>query len=221
MRHERVIAGLILCIALVLPARAAAPAPSWLELRPGQVAWLGAAPWPVDEPEAALSGSEDSAAKNPDDYAARPADAVHEPIGLRVIIERVYEDKVARVRPVGLAWSAYTRLDHLAPEIPVGTDLVVAGGFGNYADFYPSLETPARGAEQIATGTPLVALKMGVGAFDREGTDFVRVKVLVKSGKMRGRVGWIPVLYTGLPAPRGAPTSTTERACRCRLLEFR
>jgi hypothetical protein len=220
MRRERLVAGFFLSAALVLPARADAATPSWLELRPGQIARVGAAPWPVTEPEAALSGSEDSAAKNPDDYATRPSDAIHEPIGLRVVIERIYADKVARVRPDGVAWSAYTRLDQLAPEVPAGTDLVVAGGFGNYGDFYAALETPASGAEQLATGTPLVALKMGTAAYDPEGSDFVRVRVLVKAGKLRGRVGWIPVLYTGLPG--GAATeSTTERACRCRLLEFR
>jgi hypothetical protein len=221
MRRYQAATLFLLSAALVLPARAGAIAPGWLELRPGQVARVGAAPWPMTEPEAALSGSEDSAAKNPDDYAVRPSDAIHEPIGLRVVIERVYDDKVVRVRPDGVAWSAYTRLDQLAPEVPVGTDLVVAGGFGNYGDFYPALETPARGAIELVTGTPIVALKMGTAVYDPEGSDFVRVKVLVKAGKMRGRVGWIPVLYTGLPGAGGTPLSTTESACRCRLLEFR
>jgi hypothetical protein len=200
--------------------RADATAP-WLETRPGQTALVGAAPWPMSTPEAALTSTEPSAAVNPDDYTARPADALHQPIGLRVVIQQIYLDGVALVRPEGASWSAYARLDQLVPEVPAGTRLVVAGGFGNATDFFAQLDTPQSGAEEIATGTALVALGMGIAPYDPDGTAFVRVKVVVESGMQRGRTGWIPVGFTGLPDPGGNPGWTAERACRCRLLEFR
>ncbi len=201
---------------------ASAQTPGWLTLEPGQIARVGAAPWPVgDAPEAALSGSEDTAKVAAEDYATRPADAIHESIGVRVTIERIYNDKVVRVRLDGVAWTAYTRIDRLVPEIPPGTRLVVSGGFGNYADFYPALDTPAAQAKHVATGTPLVALEVGIARYDPQSSDFVRVRVTVRGGPLKGRTGWIPVPYTGVPAPNGNPSSTAERACRCRLVEFR
>ncbi|MBC5811593.1 MAG: hypothetical protein GIW95_12185 [Candidatus Eremiobacteraeota bacterium] len=192
--------------------------PEWLVLRPGQVGIVGAAPWPLDTPEAALTGTAESAARPPDDYSERPADALGQPIGLRVRVQEVY-GPVVRVRPEGAPVDSFTRLDFLSPEIPEGTRLVVAGGFGNYADFYPSLG--ARTPEQIATGTTLVAVRMGIAPFDPDGSEFVRVRVQVQSGPKKGRAGWIPVGYTGVPAASGQAASETERACRCRLVEFR
>jgi hypothetical protein len=194
---------------------------AWLQAIPGQTALVGAAPWPMTDPEAALTSTEPSAAVNPDDSSTRPADAIHQPIGLRVTIEQVYLDGVALVRPEGAAWTAYTRLDQLVPEVPAGTRLVVAGGFGNAAAFYPKLDTPQAGVEEIATGTAIVVLGMGIAPYDPDGTGFVRVKVVVESAPQRGRTGWIPVGFTGLPDPAGTPGWTAERACRCRLLEFR
>jgi len=205
-----------------LGAAGAAGEPPWLFLRPGQTALVGAAPWPMDQqPEAALTGSAQSASVSPDDYTRRPDDALGQPIGLRVVIEAVYLGNVARVQPVGATWDAFTRLDQLIPEVPPGTQLVVAGGFGNYADFFRDLSTPAAQAEEIPTGTSVVALGLGIAPYDPDGADYVRVKVLVQGGPMRGRSGWIAVNFTGIPDPSGAPVSTTERACRCRLLEFR
>ena len=194
---------------------------SWLETRAGQTALVGAASWPMTDPEAALTKTEPSAAIDPDDYSARPADAIHQPIGLRVVIRQVYLDGVALVRPVGVDWDAYARLDQLVPEVPAATHIVVAGGFGNAADFFPHLDTPQAGAEQLPTGTRVVALGMGVAPYDPSGTGFIRVKVLVVSGPAKNRTGWIPVGFTGLADPTGAPADTAERACRCRLLEFR
>jgi hypothetical protein len=210
-------AGLFLTPALT-HADVTAP---WLQARPGQTALVGAAPWPMSDPEAALTSSEPSAAISPDDYTARPADALHEPIGLRVVIQQIYLDGVALVQPEGAPWSAYARLDQLVPQVPAGTRLVVAGGFGNAAAFYPQLDTPQASAEELATGTQVVALGMGIAPYDPDGTAFVRVKVTVESGPERGRTGWIPVGFTGLPDPSGNPGWTAERACHCRLLEFR
>ena len=210
-------AGLFLTAGL---ARADVTAP-WLQTRPGQTALVGAAPWPMSDPEAALTNSEPSAAVNPDDYAVRPAEAVHQPIGLRVVIDQVYLDGVALVHPDGATWNAYARLDQLVPQVPAGTHLVVAGGFGNAAAFFPQLDTPQARAQEIATGTPILTLGMGIARYDPDGTAFVRVKVAVESGPKRGRTGWIPVGFTGLPDPGGNPGWTAERACHCRLLEFR
>ena len=69
--------------------------------------------------------------------------------------------------------------------------------------------------------TALVALGMGIAPYDPDGTAVVRGKGVVESGMQRGRTGWIPVGFTGLPDPGGNPGWTAERACRCRLLEFR
>jgi hypothetical protein len=62
---------------------------------------------------------------------------------------------------------------------------------------------------------------MGVARYDPDGSDFVRTKVVVQSGPLKGRAGWIAVTFTGIPDPNGSPSSTAERACRCRLVEFR
>lgn len=201
---------------------AGAAEPSWLMLRPGQTALVAAAPWPLNQqPEAALTGSAQSASVNPDDYARRPDDALGQPIGLRVTIEAVYIGNVARVQPVGATWDAFTRLDQLIPEVPPGTQLVVAGGFGNYADFFRDISTPPSEAEEIPTGTSVLTLGLGIAPYDPDGSDYVRTKIVVQSGPMRGRSGWIAVNFTGIPDPYGTPSSTTERACRCRLVEFR
>jgi len=202
-------------------AAGAASEPSWLALKPGQTALVGAAPWPMEQPEAALSGSPRSAAVSPDDYARRPDDALHQPIGLRVTVEDIVADGVARVRTVGAPLEAFTRLDQLVPEVPPGTQLVVAGGFGNYADFFPDLSAPESAAQQLPTGTSVLTLGLGIAPYDPEGSDFIRTKVYVQSGPQLGRTGWIAVGFTGLPDPNGTPASTAERACRCRILEFR
>src|SRR6202162_4841795 len=157
-------------------AAGAASEPSWLALKPGQTALVGAAPWPMEQPEAALSGSPRSAARRPDE---------------------------------------------LVPEVPPGTQLVVAGGFGNYADFFPDLSAPESAAQQLPTGTSVLTLGLGIAPYDPEGSDFIRTKVYVQSGPQLGRTGWIAVGFTGLPDPNGTPASTAERACRCRILEFR
>jgi hypothetical protein len=224
-RSDFVLAASAALAAACAPAGAVASPggiPPWLAVRPGRMALVAEAPWPMgDEPEAALTGSFRSSRIAPDDQAARPKDAVGAAIGIAVAIERLVSPEVARVRPVGEYPPAYVRLDRLVPEVPAGTRLVVAGGFGNEAAFYAKLEAPVEKAGSLATGTPLTALGMGTAPYDPDGSDFVRIRVLVRGGAFRGRHGWLPAAYAGLPRPGGPFASTAERACRCRILEFR
>ncbi len=195
--------------------------PSWLRLESGTVVRVAQAPWPVEGSEAALTGSEDTAKTDPDNFTSRPGDVVHERAGLKVTIEDIYDDRVVLVRPIGVPWDAYTRIDFLQPNVPIGTDLVVGGGFGKYTYFYPQLDTPTSQALELPNGIPLVSLDESVAQPGRGSDDLVRLKVLVRGGPSRGRVGWVPVNYTGLPLHGAAPASTAERECSCRLLEFR
>jgi hypothetical protein len=219
--HSKAAAAAVVWLVFGAPLAVQAGTPNWLVTRPGQTGLVGAAPWPMTEPEAALTGSDRTAAIDPDDAAQRPDDAVHEPIGLRVVIDQLYSDGVALVHPQGAEWTAFARLDQIVPEIPAGTDLVVAGGFGNAADFFAALGTPPSGVEEIPTGSQLQSLGMGIAPYNPDGTGFVRVKVYVRTGALRGRTGWIPVGFTGIPDPGGDPANTAERACHCRVVEFR
>src|ERR1700693_4055795 len=79
----------------------------------------------------------------------------------------------------------------------------------------------ARAAQQLPAGTSVLTLGLGIAPYDPEGSDFIRTKVYVQSGPQLGCTGWIAVGFTGLPDPNGTPASTAERACRCRILEFR
>jgi hypothetical protein len=201
--------------------------PTWLRPAPGAAGRIDQAPWyDSDEPEAMLTGSPRSLRR---DFAAdptRPEDIVYQPIGVKVRIVRVFDDGVTLVQGAGGGWTGYTRLNRLVPEIPPGTALRVAGGFGGFADFFPALATPERRAARIATGTPLTALETGVAPYDPDSADLVRVHVRVLAGDLAGRTGWLATSYTGIPAPgisgEGLPPSArvAERACGCRLVRF-
>ncbi len=196
--------------------------PRWLTARPGTTARVDIAPWlDSDEPEAALTASPASLGRDFSADASRPPDIVYEPVGVRVRIERVLAGRIVRVRGIDAPWVAYAPLARLVPEIPAGTRLRTAGGFGGFADFYPTLPTPQRAAQQLATGTPLVALGMDAAPYDPGTSDLVRVRVRIAAGERRGTVGWLPVGYTGLPAAATPKTaSVAEHACRCRLAAF-
>jgi len=216
-------ATLALCCA---GARAEGPAtailPPWLNARAGVLARVDEAPWfDSDEPEAALTASASSLHRDFSTHPERPADIVYRPIGVEVRIVAVLGGGVAQVRGSPNGWTAYTLLDRLVPDIPAGTTLRVAGGFGGFADFFPALTTPERKAERIATGSNLEALANAAAPYDPDASDLVRVQVRVLGGPQRGRVGWLATSYTGLPADRVPSTaSVTERACTCRLIRF-
>lgn len=198
--------------------------PFWLVAAPGTFARVDIAPWlDSDEPEAALTASEASLARDFGSDAGRPADIVYAPVGVRVRIVAIVADAgIARVRGRDRAFLAYAPIARLVPEIPPGTRLRTAGGFQGFADFFPTLASPQREALRLETGSMLVALGIGTAAYDSEFADFVRVRVRVTSGTLRGRIGWIAVAYTGIPersAPRSAEVE--EKACTCRLIEFR
>ncbi|MDQ2857179.1 MAG: hypothetical protein M3R53_00835, partial [Candidatus Eremiobacteraeota bacterium] len=156
------------------------------------------------------------------------ADVVYKPIGVRVLIVRVLAGRgtapvrsVVLVRGVHAPWQAYAPLDRLVPEVPSGTKLAVAGGFGGAADFYTQLAPVTGSPAQIPTGTRLAALQTGAAPFDPGNSDLVRIHVRVLSGSRRGRTGWIAVAYTGLPVQRVARgASLTAKACSCRLVHF-
>ncbi len=203
------------------PATAAAP--PWLAANAGTAARVEVAPWLVaDEPEAALTAGPASLRRDFTVDGTRPEDVVYEPIGVRVrIVHLTSAGRAALVRGIGAQWTAFAPLDRLVPEVPAGTRLRVAGGFGGFADFYPTLATRPARALQIATGSDLVALGFGVAPFDANQPAFVRIHVRVTSGDLAGRSGWIGSLYTGVPAdplPDGA--AVAEKACRCRLVQF-
>jgi hypothetical protein len=188
----------------------------------GRFAYVAEAPWPLDDhPEAALTYSLRTAKPDPDDQPTRPDDAVGAPIGIRAEFLALATPAVARLRVDGVTREAFARLDRLVPPVPPGTHLVVAGGFGNEAPLYPKLDTPLKRADSLPTGTHLVALDTAVATYDPEGADFIRIEVRITSGPKHGRTGWLPALYAGLNRPGERPGSTAEKACRCRLLEFR
>jgi|GEM_PF-1926707 len=204
-------------------AGAAQTVPAWLAPRPGTLARVDIAPWfDSDEPEAALTGSVASSARDFTIDALRPMDVRYEPVGALVRIERVFpRSGVAAVRGVRSPWRAFARIARLVPVVPRGTTLVAAGGFGGFADFYPALSTKQPRAGRVATGSRLVVLGNGVAPYDPDSPDLVRLRVRVASGDLRGRVGWVAAAYTGLPLARPRPdASSAERACRCRLVQF-
>jgi hypothetical protein len=196
--------------------------PPWLAPAPGRYAYVAEAPWPMgDHPEAALTFSLRTARPEPDDQTARPADAVGAPIGVRATFVDLASASVARLRVDGVTHDAFARLDRLVPPVPPGTHLVVAGGFGYESLFYPALDAPLEQARSLVTGTRLVALEIGVAPYDPDGMDFIRIHVRVTAGARRGQTGWLPAAYAGLSRPQGPRASTVERACRCRIIEFR
>jgi len=155
--------------------------------------------------------------------ASRPEDVVYEPIGVRVRLVRLAANgRIALVHGVGARWQAFAPLDRLVPEIPAGAKLRVAGGFGGFAEFYPALNTPRDRALHIATGSDVLALQTGVAPYDyRAQPEFVRVRVRVGSGDLRGRTGWIGTAYVGAAASRIPPDApTTEKVCSCLLVQF-
>ncbi len=204
-------------------ARAATVVPAWLALHAGTIARVDIAPWIVsDEPEAALTESPGSVARNFSDDASRPGDVLYEPIGVRVRVLRLTDGgRIALVHGIGARFAGFAPLARLVPEIPAGTALVVAGGFEGFADFYSALGTPEKRAAPIATGSRLVALEIGAAPYDPDSADLVRVRVRVLDGNLRGRTGWISVAYTGIPAGSlPATAQVAEKACRCRLVQF-
>jgi hypothetical protein len=212
-----------LAFALANAGSNAATRPAWLSLGVGTTARVDIAQWLVsDEPEAALTESPQSVERNFSDDARRPGDVFYRPIGVRVRVVRVDSDgRTALVHGVGDRFQAYAPIERLVPEIPVGTILVAAGGFGGFADFYPTLQTPEKHAGRIATGSHLLAIATGVAAYDPDSADLVRVRVRALDGNLRGRSGWIAVGYTGLPATQNpTPSDVAEKACGCRLVEF-
>jgi hypothetical protein len=197
--------------------------PPWLALRIGTIARVDIAPWDdADEPEAALTASAASVARNFSDDATRPDDILYQPVGVRVRIVRLDPSgRTVLVHGFDARFQGYTLVARLIPEIPAGTTLVAAGGFAGFADFYPKLDTPEKRAERVATGSRLSALEISVAPYDPDSADLVRVRVLVLDGSLRGRTGWVAVAYTGVPQTR-VPVSAdvAEKACHCRLVQF-
>lgn len=175
-----------------------------------------------DEPEAGLTASPESLDRDFTADLARPNDIVYEPVGVRVRIERVLAGgRIALVRGVGAAWHAYALVERTYPEVPPGTPLRAAGGFAGFAAFYPRLGSRQSEAGEIATGTALTALGMGAAPFDPLTSDLVRVHVVVRSGPDRGKTGWIPVGYTGIPVTAVPPEAeNAAKACGCRIVRF-
>jgi len=194
-----------------------------LRLAAGTAARVDIAPWPgYDEPEAALAASAASLERDFSADLARPNDVFYEPIGVRVrIVRALAGGRIALVRGMAADWVAYAPLDRLVPEVPPGTRLRVAGGFGGFADFLPALDAPQAQARELATGTGLVALGMGAATVAAGDSDLVRVEVRVLTGPERGRTGWIPAAFTGIPLARPpAQSEEAVRACLCRLVRF-
>ena len=213
----------MLTIATLSPAYAADSAlPAWLVPDGGTVARVDAAPWnDTDEPEAALTASSASLARDFSSDGSRPGDVVYEPIGVRVHIVRVLARGIAQVQDPNGAWNAFAPLDRLVPEVPRGTHLRAAGGFGGFAELYRSLQSAPDASEQLPTGSRLTALEMGVARYDPSLADLIRVRVHVDAGALRGRTGWVAVTYTGIDAKTvQRDGSTAEAACNCRIVRF-
>ena len=218
-------ATIVASLAAVAPtaARARETEPTWLALRAGAYARVDVALWATaDEPEAALTASPASLASDLTADVSRPGDVVYEPVGVRVRIVRTFPGShVVLVHGVDRRFEAYARVERVVAEIPAGTHLRAAGGFGGFADFYPTLATRSSRAERLATGSDLTALGLAAAPFDSGSADLVRVHVRVRTGNLRGREGFVAVAYVGLPAARvGAEGEVAERACRCRLVQF-
>ncbi len=209
-------------LAVGADAGPASSVPGWLHLQPGTIARVDIAPWHVeDEPEAALTETAESMRHDFTGDASRPPDIVFEPVGVRVRVERVLPGgTVALVHGAGKRWEAYARVDRLVPEVPPGTQLVAAGGFEGFSDFYASLTTPQKKAARLATRSRMVALGTGAAAYDPDSADLVRVRVRVTSGELAGREGWVAVSYTGLPARAATLASQAEKTCSCRVITF-
>jgi len=216
------LAAALCTFALFGAATDARTLPPWLSLVAGTTARVDIAPWLVsDEPEAALTESPQSLERNFSDDAARPGDVFYRPIGVRVRIVHLDSDgRTALVHGVGDRFEAYAPIERLVPEIPAGTILIAAGGFGGFADFYPTLRTPQNRAGRIATGSRLVALATGVAPYDPDSADLVRVRVRALDGNLRGHTGWLAIGYTGLPETQNQRSDVAERACGCRLVHF-
>jgi hypothetical protein len=200
-----------------------ASTPAWLMLRSGTLARVDIAPWDdADEPEATLTSGAASLAQNFSDDATRPDDILYQPVGVRVrIVRTVPGGRTVLVHGIGRRFEGFTLPARLVPEVPPGTLLVVAGGFGGFADFYPRLDTPERDAERVATGSGLRVLATDVAPYDPDSADLVRVRVRVVGGTLRGRIGWVAVAYTGLPTTHlAASADVAEKACLCRLVRF-
>jgi len=219
----RIAAAVALSLACIGPAQAGG-LPAWLALDAGTTARVDIAPWmDSDEPEAAITQSATSLLRDFSEDAARPDDIVYEPVGIRVRVVKVTAGgKLALVHGIGSHFEGFAPLERLIPEIPAGTLLIAAGGFGGFADFYPEIDTREKVADRVATGSHLVAIATGVAPYDPDSADLVRVHVRVLDGSLRGRTGWVSVAYTGLPTstlPAGAEVA--EKACGCRLIQFR
>jgi hypothetical protein len=219
----RAAAAVALSLACLGPAQAAG-LPAWLALDPGTTARVDIAPWlDADEPEAAITQSAASLLRDFSADASRPDDIVYEPVGIRVRVVKVTAaGKLAMVHGISSHFEGFAPLDRLIPEIPAGTLLIAAGGFGGFADFYPEIGTREKVADRVPTGSRLVAIGTGVAPYDPDSADLVRVHVRVLDGNLRGRTGWVAVAYTGLPTrtvPAGAEVA--EKACGCRLIQFR
>lgn len=204
------------------PLQAPAALPPWLVLRPGVAVRVALAPWVQEEaPEAGLTLGAASLRADFTGEAGRPSDVVPEPVGVRARVIRALPHGIVLVHGIGSRWQAYALRTSLVPEVPAGVRLRAAGGFGGFADFYPTLASPQRSAEELPSGTKLVSLTMGVAPFDPDTADLVRVSVRVLAGPFAKRTGWVAVGYTGLPVakvPLGA--SPADRACACRALTF-
>jgi len=223
LRRLKVVACAAAAVAsLASPAAAALPA--WLALEPGTTARVDIAPWlDSDEPEAAITQSAASLSRDFSVDGSRPDDVLYEPIGVRIqIVRLVAGGRIALVHGADSRFEGFVPVNRLVPEIPAGTMLRAAGGFGGFADFYPALDTPEKHANRVATGSRLVALDTGVAPYDPDSADLVRVRVRVVDGDLRGRTGWVSVVYTGLPASTlPATAEVAEKACGCRLIQFR
>jgi len=222
-----IIFGSLWAGAFAMPAAAARRAPNsatpaWLAPGSGTLVRVDSAPWfDSDEPEAALTASADSLRHDFSADGTRPDDVVYEPVGVRARIVRDLPNGVVLLRGTDRRWIGFAPLERLVPEVPAGTKLVVAGGFGGFADFYPTLTTPEQTASRIATGTKVVALASGVAPVDPGSANRVRVHVRVLSGTLRRSTGWLEIPYTGLRVRSVARNATTaERACLCHLLSF-
>jgi hypothetical protein len=223
---RRYVAGMLLGAVLTCAepsTMAGAADPPWLLPRPGTLARVDTAPWLVsDEPEAALTESAASSARDFTASAQRPDDVRYEPIGAPVRIERILPGaQVVLVHGLEERWEAYAPFDRLVPAVPAGTALVAAGGFEGYADFYKNVDTRESGAERLATGSRLIVLGTGVAPYDPDSPGLVRLHVRITSGALRGRNGWVATGYTGLPVARlPDDAEVAERACSCRLIQF-